>query len=197
LSRPATLVVDPLDLLEERDLVERAKQDPRAFGWLYERYRVRVYRFACARLRNSHDAEDLTAEVFMRAWRAIGRYQPTGAPFATWLYRIASNAMVDQQRKRLGLVEDIDEHRDLAAAGSVEDLVVERDRLRRIGLAAQRLPLRQRTVLALRFGHDLTHNAIARRMGWSRGAVKILQYRAVAGVRAVVHADANALELTP
>jgi RNA polymerase sigma-70 factor (ECF subfamily) len=188
-------VVDPVDLLEEGDLVERAKRDAEAFGRLYERHRVRVYQFACSRLRNSHDAEDMTAEVFMRAWQAIGRYQSTGAPFTAWLYRTASNAIVDQQRKRRGVVEDIDQHRNLAAAGSVEDVVAERDRVRRIGLVAQRLPARQRTVFALSFSHDLTHNAIARRMGRSRGAVKLLQYRAVAGVRAGVRAEAGAVEL--
>ena len=189
-------VVDALDMLEEHDLVERAKEDPEAFGRLYERYRGGIYRFTCSRLRNSHDAEDLTADVFMRAWQAIGRYQSTGAPFTTWLYRIASNAIVDQQRKRRGGVEDIDQHRNLAAAGSVEDLVAERDRVRRIGLAAQRLSARQRTVFALRFSHDLTHNAIARRMGRTRGAVKLLQYRAIAGVRAAVRGEADAVELT-
>jgi RNA polymerase sigma-70 factor (ECF subfamily) len=178
-------VVDPLDLLDECDLVERAKQDPEAFGRLYERHRARIYRFAWSRMRNSYDAEDLTAEVFMRAWQAIGRYQPSGSPFSAWLYRIASNMVVDQQRKRRRLVEDIDQHQDLAAAGSVADLVAERDRVRRIGLAARRLPARQRTVLALRFGHDLSHRAIAGRMGRSQGAVKLLQYRAIAGLRAM------------
>jgi RNA polymerase sigma-70 factor (ECF subfamily) len=195
MSPPAAPVVDALDLLEERDLVERAKEDPEAFGRLYERHRARVYTFSYSRLRNAHDAEDLTAEVFMRAWRAIGRYQPTGTLFVTWLYRIATNAIVDQQRKRRGLVEDIDEHRDLVAAGSVEDLVADRDRVRRIALVARRLPARQRTVLVLRFSHDLTHNAIARRMGGSRGAVKVLQHRAIARVRAAVRAEADALEL--
>jgi RNA polymerase sigma-70 factor (ECF subfamily) len=188
-SVAAPPLVDPLALLDERDLVERAKQDPEAFGRLYEHHRVRVYRFACSRLRNSYDAEDLTAEVFMRAWQAIHRYQTSGAPFAAWLYRIASNAIVDHQRKRGGLVEDIDQHRDLAAACSVEDLVAERDGLRRIGLAAQHLPASQRTVLTLRFSHGLTHNAIARRMGRSRGAVKQLQHRAIARVRAAVRTE--------
>jgi RNA polymerase sigma-70 factor (ECF subfamily) len=188
-SVSAQPVVDPLDLVDERDLVERAKQDPEAFGRLYERHRVRVYRFACSRLRNSHDAEDLTAEVFVRAWQAIGRYQANGTPFAAWLHRIASNAIVDQQRKRWGLVEDVDQHRDLAAACSVEDLVAERDGVLRIGLAAQHLPAPQRTVLVLRFSHDLTQSAIARRMGRSRGAVKQLQHRAITAVRAAVRTD--------
>jgi RNA polymerase sigma-70 factor (ECF subfamily) len=196
MSPHAACVVDPLDLLDERDLVERAKEDPEAFGRLYERYRGGVYRFARSRLRNSHDAEDLTADVFMRAWQAIGHYQCTGAPITAWLYRIASNAIVDQQRRRWGVVEDIDQHRDLAAAGSLEDLVAERDRVRRIGLAAQRLSARQRTVFALRFSHDLTHSAIARRMGRSLGAVKLLHYRAVAAVRAAVRGEADAVELT-
>lgn len=131
----------------------------------------------------------------MRAWQAIDRYQSDGAPFGAWLHRIASNAIVDQRRRRRAPVEDIDQHRNLAAAGSVEDLVAGRDWMRRIGLAAQRLPARQGTVLALRFTHDMTLDAIARRMGRTRGAVKLLQYRAIAGVRAAVRAEANALEL--
>jgi len=73
--------------------------------------------------------------------------------------------------------------------------VAERDRVRRIGLAAQRLPPRQRAVLALRFSHDLTHHAIARRMRRSPGAIKLLQYRAIARVRAAVGAGADALGL--
>ena len=192
MSRPGPPVVDPL---EERDLVERAKQDPEAFGRLYERHRIHVYRFACSRLRNPYDAEDVTAEVFMRAWQAIERYQSNGTPFAAWLNRITANAIVDQQRRRRWLVDDIDQHQDLVAAGSVEDLVVERDRMRRIGLAAAQLPARQRSVLALRFSHDLTHNAIARRMGRSQGAVRLLHHRAITGLRAAVRAAADALEL--
>jgi RNA polymerase sigma-70 factor, ECF subfamily len=126
----------------------------------------------------------------MRAWQAIERYQPNGTPFAAWLHRIASNAIVDQRRKRRGPVEGIDQHHDLAATGSVEELVAGRDRVRRLGLAAQ--PARQRRVLALRFGHDLTHDAIAKRMGRSQGAVKLLQYRAIARVREAVRAAGDA-----
>jgi RNA polymerase sigma-70 factor (ECF subfamily) len=182
--------------IEERDLVERARHaDADAFGKLYERHRVRVHRFARSRLRNPHDAEDLTAEVFVRAWQAIGRYQPNDTPFGAWLHRIASNAIVDQHRRRRRLVEDIDQHHDLAAPGSVEDLVAERDRLRRIRRAAGDLPAWQRTVLTLRFGHDLTYTAIARRTGRSQGAVKLLQHRAIARVRAALRAESEALEL--
>jgi DNA-directed RNA polymerase specialized sigma24 family protein len=58
-----------------------------------------------------------------------------------------------------------------------QELVAGRDRVRRIGLAAQQLPARQRRVLAGGIGHDLTHDAIVERMGPSQGAVKLLQYR--------------------
>ena len=193
---PMSVAARPADdLLVERELVERAKHDPEAFGRLYERNRIRVYSFACSRLRDPDDAEDVTAEVFMRAWQAIGRYQSNGSPFAAWLYRIASNAIVDLHRKRRVVLEDIDQHQGLAAAGSVEDLVAERDRMRRIEMAARRLPVPQRTALALRFGHDLTQDAIARRMGRSRSAIRLLQYRAIVGVRAAVGAGADALGL--
>lgn len=194
MSVPVSSVVDPRDLLEERELVERAQRDPEAFGRLYERYRVRVYKFACARLRHPNDAEDVTSEVFLRALRAIGRYRYTGVPFRTWLFQIAANVIVDQLRRRRP-VEDIDEHLELAAADNVEDLVARRDLVRRIRLAARPLPASQRTALALRFGHDLAVGEIADRMGRSEGAVKLLLHRAQRVVRAAIPAEAGDLEL--
>jgi RNA polymerase sigma-70 factor (ECF subfamily) len=185
---------DALDHLEERDLVERAKREPAAFGELYRRHQLAVYRFAYSRLRNQADAEDVTSEVFMRALVAIGRYQDRGYVFTSWLLQIAANVVVDQHRARRP-IEDIDEHRELAAEGSLEDLVAAGDQVRRIGLAARELPVRQREAFALRLGHDLKVDDVALRMGKSTGAVKLLVHRAVRGVRAAMPAEAAALEL--
>jgi len=185
---------DALDHLEERDLVERAKREPAAFGELYRRHQLDVYRLAYSRLGNQADAEDVTSEVFMRALVAIGRYQDRGYTFTSWLFRIAANLVVDRHRQSRP-IEDIDEHQELAAEGSLEDLVAAGDRVRRIVQAAQQLPARQREALSLRFGGDLKVDDVALRMGTSPGAVKLLVHRAVRGVRAAMPAEAAALEL--
>jgi RNA polymerase sigma-70 factor, ECF subfamily len=185
---------DALDRIEERDLVERAKREPAAFGELYRRHQLAVYRFACSRLGNEADAEDVTSDVFVKALLAIDRYEDRGFPFGSWLYRIAANAIADQHRARRP-IEDIDEHPELAAEGSLEDLVAAGDQVRRIGRAARELPVRQREAFALRLGHDLKVDDVALRMGTSRGAAKLLLHRAVRGVRAAMPAEAAALEL--
>jgi RNA polymerase sigma-70 factor (ECF subfamily) len=173
---------DALDHLEERDLVERAKRDSEAFAELYRRHHRSVHRYAVSRLRNQADAEDATSDVFVKALLAIGRYEERGIPFRMWLFQIAVHRVADHWRARRP-TEDLGECEGLAAAGSLEDLVAERDQVRRVVQAAQQLPARQREVLSLRFGGDLKVNDVARRMHKTPGAVKLLQNRAVTGVR--------------
>ncbi|TME85497.1 MAG: sigma-70 family RNA polymerase sigma factor [Chloroflexi bacterium] len=80
---------------EERELVERAKEDPDAFGALYDRYFPQIYRFAYSRVRDQSLAEDVTSEVFFKALRNIKRYTYSGHPFSSWLYQITLNAVAD------------------------------------------------------------------------------------------------------
>src|SRR5437867_12907553 len=83
----------------DRNLALRAgKGDAAAFGALYDRHVEAVYRYVYYRVRNDADAEDLTSDVFMRALRAISRYEPRQA-FLAWLYRIARNAVIDRSRR--------------------------------------------------------------------------------------------------
>ena len=87
------------DLDGDAALVQAAKAgDAAAFGELYERYRDAIYRFCLARTGTSHDAEDLTSDVFVKALNSIDRYQDRGLPFAAFLYRIARNAAIDRSR---------------------------------------------------------------------------------------------------
>src|SRR5205823_3690122 len=100
---PNTLPADPVSPDgpgdEDRNLALRAgKGDAAAFGALYDRYVEAVYRYVFYRVRNDADAEDLVSDVFMRALRAIPRYEPRVA-FLAWLYRIARNAVIDRARR--------------------------------------------------------------------------------------------------
>jgi RNA polymerase sigma-70 factor, ECF subfamily len=167
---------------EERDLVERAKTDPNAFGALYDRHFQQIYRFVYSRVGEQSAAEDVTSEVFMKALRGIGRYQDTGRPFQAWLYQISVNAIADRYRAAKP-VEDIDEQRALASDTDVEAVAARRDELRRIWELVERLPGPQRTAMVLKFQEDLKIEDIAIAMGKSPGAVKLLIHRAVTKLR--------------
>ena len=168
---------------EERDLVERAKEDPDAFGALYDRYFPQIYRFAYSRVRDQSLAEDVTSEVFFKALRNISRYTYSGHPFSSWLYQITLNAVADHYRGQHGEVE-LEEGASLpSGAPSVDDEVVRRDRSRRIWSAIDQLPQHQRTEMVLKFGEDKKIDEIAHIMGKSAGAVKLLLHRAVEKLR--------------
>jgi RNA polymerase sigma-70 factor (ECF subfamily) len=183
----------PLRREDERDLVERAKYDPGAFGELYERHFMQIYKFVYSRVRDQSVAEDVTSDVFLKALRSLGRYQDTGRPISAWLYQIAMNAVADRFRSSR-LLEDIDEQRDLAASGpGLEQIAAQRDELRRIWAVVETLPAPQRTAMVLKFREDMKIEDIAGVMGKSSGAVKLLIHRGVMKVRqSVNHHDIGA-----
>ena len=182
---------DPLHE-EERELVERAKRDPRQFGALYDRHFQQIYRFVYSRVREQTAAEDVTSEVFIKALKAMPRYQDTGRPFSAWLYQIAVNAIADRYRT-LRPSQPLDDFHDLSVAGpALEDLATHRDEIRHIWSLVEELPGQQRTALVLKFQEDMKIDDIAVAMGKSPGAVKLLIHRGVSRLRL----DADALRPT-
>jgi RNA polymerase sigma-70 factor, ECF subfamily len=167
----------------ERELVDRAQRDPDAFGVLYDRYFPQIYRFAYSRLRDQSLAEDVTSEVFFKALKNIKRYTYAGHPFSSWLYQIALNAVADHYRGQRGEVELEDAAPLQDGAPAVVDEVVRRDSSRRVWAAIDQLPRQQRAAMVLKFGEDLKIDQIARIMGKSSGAVKLLLHRGVERLR--------------
>jgi RNA polymerase sigma-70 factor (ECF subfamily) len=169
---------------EERELVERAKVDPDAFGALYDRYFPQIYRFAYSRLRDQSLAEDVTSEVFFKALKNIKRYTYSGHPFSSWLYQISLNAVADHYRGQRGDLE-LEEAAGGVPSGeaAVVDEVVRRDRSRRVWSAIDQLPRQQRVAMVLKFQEDRKIDEIAHIMGKSSGAVKLLLHRGVERLR--------------
>src|SRR4030088_2907678 len=162
------------DGFEERDLVERAKEDPDAFGALYDRYFPQIYRFAYSRVRDQSLAEDVTSEGLFKALRNIKRYTYSGHPFSSWLSR---TAVADHYRGLHGEV-DLEEGASLpSTAPAVVDEVVRRDRSRRVWAAIDQLPRQQRAAMVLKFSEDRKIEEIAHILGKSSGAVKLLLHR--------------------
>ena len=83
----------------EKDLVRDAQDgNSQAFARLYDVYVERIYRYAYYRVSDDQAAQDITSEVFLKAWEKLGTYQPGSHPFIAWLYRIAHNAVIDHYR---------------------------------------------------------------------------------------------------
>ena len=179
-----------------RDPVERAKTDPAAFGQLYDRYAGQIYRFVRARVHDDCEAEDITEEVFLSALRHIKGYRDQGRPFSCWLYRIAVNAVASHYRGRRSQLS-LDEELDLAApTGDPIDDVVQRDRLRAVWQAVDRLPRQQRAAMILKFSMDMTMEDVGTVLDKSPAAAKLLIYRAVQRLRQELATSEETLALT-
>ena len=167
----------------EIDIVEQAKDDPTAFGILYDRYVERIYRYVYSRVHNRCLAEDITEEVFLSALKSIANYRDTGACFSAWLYRIACNSITSHYRRNKNEL-DVQTVTNLAArTEGVLEAVVRRDGSRRIWAAIDGLPPRQQEAIRLKFSADLSVEDVGRRMGKSSAAIKLLVYRAVQRLR--------------
>jgi len=169
----------------EINLLRAARSgDDEAFGQLYEIYAPQVFRFLYTHLNNRMDAEDLTEEVFLKAWRAMPAYRERGNPFAAFLFRVARNTLTDYYRRerrarifQLGETDPPDPKADPServAAG------LEQSETRRM-LAELRKDYRD--VLTLRFYGGLSCEQTAAVMDRSPGAVRVLQHRALAALR--------------
>jgi RNA polymerase sigma-70 factor (ECF subfamily) len=174
--------------------------DPGPFEQVYDQHVVGIYRFIYARVGNHPDAEDLTAQVFVRAVEQLDTTRERGQ-IAAWLYRVAHNAIADHWRAfyRLPLVgadhvapgwEPADptplptgEAADVTA-GATDDRA--RDRVRSL---LDRLPEPYRRVLELRFLQRLSVAETAHAMGITDGNARVLQYRALR--RAALLGDAT------
>jgi RNA polymerase sigma-70 factor (ECF subfamily) len=167
-----------------RDPIERAKTEPAAFGQLYDRYAGQIYRFVRARVHDDGLAEDLTAEVFLNALRHIKSYRDQGRPFSCWLYRIAANAIASHYRNQRSALSLDDELNLPSMVPDPMDEVLQRDRMRDIWRAVDRLPAQQRAAMILKFSDDLTMEDVGAVLGKSPAAAKLLIYRAVQRLRA-------------
>ncbi len=169
----------------EEKLVERAKEDPEAFGVLYETYVGQIYQYVFYRTGNRYDAEDLTARTFYKALANLGGYRYQGLPFSAWLYRIAHNLVANWHRdraRRAGIPLD-----SLAMVGdgkeSTEQLAESRERVEVLREAISRLPPDRQELLVLKYSTDLSNREIGRVMGRTEGAIKALYHRTLSALR--------------
>lgn len=178
-------------LLNEAELVARAcRGDREAFAALYDAYVDRIYRYVYFRVGGAAEAEDLTSAVFLKAWEAVGGYQPRGLPFAAWLFRIAHNAVVDHYRTRretasLDAPGTVVEDPTPGVAAAVEQsLTGETLRAALGGLTED-----QRQVIVMKLIEGYSTEEIAAALGKKPGAIRALQMRGLQALANLLDPD--------
>lgn len=174
-----------LEELDDSALVALAKEDRQAFGELYLRYLKKIYSYVYHRTGNTHDAEDLTAKVFMRALSHIRNYEDRGLPFQAWLYRIAHNIVAnwhrDQGRRKIIALDDY-VARSLKS-DAPDHLAEESEERARLMEVVRRLPEDRQQLILLKFIEGLSNAEIGAIMGRTEGAVKSLYHRTLLALR--------------
>ena len=170
---------------DERASVEAAKEDPRRFGQLYDRYVDRIYSYIYHRVGNVHDAEDLTSRTFYRALSHVQGYEDRGIAFSAWLYRIAHNLVAnwhrDRKRRPVVALEELvtrstgEPHPESAAELG--------DDSRLLHEAMKSLDSSRQELLVLKFAEGLSNAQIGQIMGRSEGAIKSLYHRTLLQLR--------------
>jgi RNA polymerase sigma-70 factor (ECF subfamily) len=169
---------------DEAALVDAAiAGDAQTFAVLYDRYLDRVYRHVYYWVGNRADAEDLTQQVFLQAWRAIGRYRRTGASFAAWLLTIAQNAARQHHRDRK-VTEPLDIEPVAPPRGNdpEAEALMRHDRAA-VRRAILRLKDDQRQVVMMRFVEHLDPPDVAAALGKTEVNVRVIQHRALQELR--------------
>jgi RNA polymerase sigma-70 factor, ECF subfamily len=160
--------------LGDAALVEAARIGLDAYAVLYRRYLKRVYRYTRIRTNSDQEAEDLTQEIFLRAYEALPRYVPRGLPFAAWLMRIARNHVIDTHRRRRVMVpwDHLPEATHPIDARDMFTDIQRQEELATLQTLLAQLPEDKRELVALRFVAELTSREIALVVGKSHAAVQ-------------------------
>jgi len=175
---------------DEAMLVERAiGHDAEAFGRLYDMHVDRVYRHIYYRVSNEADAEDITQQVFLKAWQAIDRYKKMASPFIAWLMTISHNLVVDFYRTRKDkayleaevLADDSAPSPERTAEASFEQ-----QRLRR---AILQLGGDEQQVVILRFIEDFEFAEIASLLKKKEGNIRVILHRALVKLRNILEKE--------
>jgi len=167
-------------------LARQAVTDEEAFEELYEYFFPRVYNFIYARVKNSADADDITSITFMKMNENLERYNPAQAAFSTWLFRIATNSIIDHTRRVENNQEtEWEDFFDPAAPEyqEPEAQVLEKENNRELFAALDKLSERERRIVELKFFSDMDTRSIAEILMMSEANVRTTLHRTLAKLK--------------
>jgi RNA polymerase sigma-70 factor (ECF subfamily) len=174
----------------EAILVQRAVgHDAEAFGKLYDMHVDRVYRHIYYRVGNEADAEDLTQQVFLKAWQAINRYKKTASPFVAWLITISHNLVVDFYRTRKDKANIEAEVLADGPASRPEQTAEANFEQQRLRKAILQLSGNEQQVVILRFIEGFEFSEIASLLKKKEGNIRVILHRALIKLRNILEKE--------
>ncbi len=172
---------------DEESLVRRAKEhDEAALAQLYEENFDKIYRYIVLKTGDRTEAEDMTQQVFLKAFKSISGYRLKGSPFSSWLFRIAHNQVVDHWRKKSKRATVPLEETLVGSSSNPSTDTEQKMDIESLVAATKRLTNLQREVVSLRFAGGLSVAEVAKSMDKSEGAIKALQHSAIVSLRKMV-----------
>lgn len=167
-----------IDLAEEQELIEKAKESIRAFDELYKHYLPKIFGYVMNRSGNREIAEDVTSQTFIKAMTKIKSYKFQGYSFGAWLYRIAHNTLMDYYRKHGTELETLDETR--LESDEKTGVEAEKEERQRIILEALRkLPKQYQEILSLKFFEELSNDEMAEILGCKKETLAVKLHRSL------------------
>ncbi len=176
---------------DEQNWIELAGHgDVEAFGYLYERYADRIYRFALFRLSNHTDAEDVTEQVFVKMIEHISGFIWKGSgSFMAWLYRIAYNQVVDSVRRNMRHPEvDLETLQDFIAeeGGDPQDYAEQQDFMRQVNNCMEELTELQLQVILLKYGAGMGNAEVAETLDRTSGTIATVHHQTLKKLRGLM-----------
>jgi RNA polymerase sigma-70 factor (ECF subfamily) len=170
------------NLLEnEAAIVERAKTDKQAFEILYNHYFPRIYGYIFKRTGNRQIAEDIVSQTFLKVFAGLNNYQFTGYTFGAWIYKIATNNLIDHYRQA-GRHQEV----DLEATADIADGQAAPDELAQgifdretVGRVLAELPENYREIINLKYFAEMSYEEMAEILGTNVNNCRVMIFRAL------------------
>lgn len=180
------LHLEPDQIAAENRIVDASREDPKAFGTLYERYFEVIFNYVYRRTGDEHLASDLTSQTFFQALQNLDKYTFKSLPFSAWLYRIASNEINKYYRKtKRKMIFSVEEDMVVQMV-SETDVDVSEWRLKLLIDSLAELDSQVLEVLELRFYEEKSFNEIAFILSMTESGAKMRTYRALDKLRSIM-----------
>ncbi len=167
----------------------RVRKDPDAFGDLYDEYADKIYRFVYFKVSSKEEAEDITSEVFLKAWQYINSKKKVGN-FKALLYRVARNSVIDLYRKRsqsgARREREVELVGDMADPSDMEKDIARKFDMALLKKAMGKLKEENRDALMLRYVEGFSISEISKIMGKSNVAVRVILHRALKSLKTIL-----------
>ena len=172
---------------EDEQLILRAKQDPLAFGTLYDKYSYRIYRYIYRQVYDETLANDITSITFEKAIRGLPNYEWQNKSFCAWLYRIARNEIIrDSYKKRLLTPFSFLRESPIAEKRDLELRIQRHEQYAEIQHALAQLSAKDRELISLRFFEDLSAREVSEVLNISITNVYVRLHRALKRLKTVM-----------